>query len=177
MLDLSTILGWLAVTLALFAIGLPYMSPSLISQLLRGKKPQTKEEYMIARRFLALMGVIGFYGFMVFLGFLIANITSPIANTILLKLGWLSNIWLRPLLQFIFAVLVVGIFYLFIRKAWNKAIDSVKTNPHGTTDNEKLNESVDELIIKLEQLGTSINKITDKLNESPRKQKSKHKNR
>ncbi len=134
-MDLSIILGFMAISLAIFAIGLPNVSQSNLSWMFRGKQPHTNEDIAVIKRFLGIMGTLGYFGFLITLGFLIGNLAESPANTIVVSLKLES--WLKPVIQIICGLFGVGIVWFIIHRVWNIALDSVKRNPPMQSDTEK----------------------------------------
>ncbi len=133
-MDETTIIGFMAIFLAVLAIGLPYIPDSILPRIFLGNK-HGEEEAIVVKRFLGVMAVGAYAGFLVLLGYLIVIYTSPIAD-IIIKNVKITAKWQMPI-QLFFALLGVGIVVLIIRTAWNKAVISVRQNPLIQKENTK----------------------------------------
>jgi hypothetical protein len=154
-MDLPIILGFMAVALAIFTIGLPHIPPNVLLRMFRGKEPQTKEDFAMIQRFLGIMGVLGFFLFLIMFGFLIGNLTAPVADAIMLHFALNEYIsWLNLVIRILFGLVGILIVYWFIHMAWNKALDSVKKQPIAKSDTEKLTESIDKLATLISNIET-----------------------
>ena len=155
-MNLQNSLTWFAVSLALLAIGLPYMSSNHIFQLLLGRKPQTDEDNLVARRFMIMIGAIGFAGVIFFFAFIVINFTLPMADWITqimkLKPSDVPLGWIRVLC----GLLIFGVIAWFIYWLWGRTKESVEVNPNDTSDIGSLTASV-------KQLTTSINNLSNKI--------------
>lgn len=88
--------------------------------------------------FLGIMGIAGFYGFIVFFGFLIANLTTVPANYLALSWHWQAW-WLHAIFGFVAALIV----YVFIIWAYKNSV-KIANRKRGTQpklDNNHINIS------------------------------------
>jgi len=116
-MELSIILAIMAIALAIFTIGLANIPQNVLSRMLFGKQ----EDIIVINTFLGIMGIAGFYGFIVFSGFLIANLTTVPANYLALSWHW-QTWWLQTIFGFVAALLV----YVFIIWAYKNAVRIAK---------------------------------------------------
>jgi predicted PurR-regulated permease PerM len=127
-MELPNLLGFTAIALAIFTIGLPHIPPNVLSRMFRGKQPQTAEDIMMVKRFLGVMGVLGYILFLFMIGLLIMTITAPWANAIT-TLFHNDKQWLKLTIQILFGLAGMGIVLLIYHILWNTTLNSVKRHP------------------------------------------------
>jgi len=114
-MDISIILGFMGISLAIFTIGLPNIPSNILAKILFGKK----QEPIVIETFLAIMGVCGFYGFTILFGYLIANLAAPLASLLAPSTSHVKV----ALVQLAFGIIAALLFYVFVIWAYKTAIN------------------------------------------------------
>ncbi len=132
-MDLFDIIGLMALALAIFTIGLPYIPPNILYKMFVGKNPQTSRDIAVIKRFLGVLGAISYASFLVLLGILIAKLTEPFAVNIAGLFSSSQNV-LKVVFQIVFGTIGVIVLILVIRFAWNQALRSVEAEEQQAED-------------------------------------------
>jgi len=134
-MELSSILAIMSIALAVFTIGLANIPQNALSRMLFGKQ----EDITVINTFLGIMGIAGFYGFIVFFGFLIANLTTVPANHLALLWHW-QTWWLHAIFGFVAALIV----YVFIIWAYKNAVRIAKKK--NNTQSKEIGNAISNII-------------------------------
>jgi uncharacterized protein YjeT (DUF2065 family) len=137
-MDLSTYIGFMALALAIFTIGLPDIHPTALSLIFIGRLPQTDKDIKVIHKFMGLLGMLGYFAFLVLLFLLIQGWATSEASQIITSP---NSQWLRAIIGIILGILGVVIVYALARFAWHKAEQAVEKDELLATKNEITKET------------------------------------
>ncbi len=154
--DISILVAWLAIFVALFAFGSPYMSPETLARIVTLKKHPTDEDILMARRFLATLGALGYIGFYVCIALLAFIWATPYVNVLSQLIPLPFSPFLRGLFwRTIIGVLATVLVWLLFRCLWCIAARSLKKHPEPNPTESNIgdiNQRLDKVVNRLDTL-------------------------
>lgn len=121
-MDILTTLSFMALALAIFTIGIPYIPQNILYRTFFNKRLRTDRDIAIMRTFLGMMGLMGLLGFIVLFVFAVGDlISTPIAILIVeyfkLNPPKLIMPFISGMLIFLIIVLLIFLFKWILGKA------------------------------------------------------------